>query len=483
MQRILLFTLFFCSSFAMAQPTIDWGPEIEIADGAIYGNIRPRIALTAGDIPVVIWGEGLEGNLYTARLNGTVFTQPTNILPENVATYLTSWTGPDIAAKGDTVVAVFKQVPLETGHVLTVRSLDGGITWSDTIRADSHNNGGVVWLPSMDMDEEGNPSIIYMAHDPVWTAPHYVVSHSTDHGMTYQVEMNIATSIPDEACDCCPAEYVIDGNQHALLFRNNTSNIRDIFAVYSEDDGLTYPEYGNVDQLNWNVSSCPSTGPDGVFNNGTMLTVYASRAEGNYRVYLSSTATNPGFGFISRSMMTAPLNMNGSQNFPRIDGSNDTIVMIWQESETSNYEIYSAITTTGDLSQLMNSKALVNISTSGTQSHPDILYSNGLIHAVYQDAPTGSVIYRQGTVGALGLEDDSPSAIRIFPNPSTSGTFRLTGNPESVEVYDTSGKPISFDIQKLLSQTILKLTEDLPGVFFLKCTYDGTSTIMKLVCL
>ncbi|MFN5785441.1 MAG: T9SS type A sorting domain-containing protein, partial [Flavobacteriia bacterium] len=69
------------------------------------------------------------------------------------------------------------------------------------------------------------------------------------------------------------------------------------------------------------------------------------------------------------------------------------------------------------------------------------------------------------------------------PNPNTSGTFRLTGNPESVEVYDTSGKPISFDIQKLLSQTILKLTEDLPGVFFLKCTYDGTSTIMKLVCL
>ena len=483
MKRILLFNLLFCWTFAWSQPVIQWGPEIIVADGTTYGNIRPRIALTADDIPVVIWGKGSAGSLYTARRNGSAFNTPVNILPANVETYLTSWTGPDISAKGDTVVAVFKALPLETGHVLTVRSTDGGITWSDTIRTDSHNNGGVAWLPSMDMDENGNPSIVYMAHDPIWSAPRYVVSHSADQGLTYQSEMNIATSIPDEACDCCPAEYVIDGNQHALLFRNNASNIRDIYAVYSEDDGLTYPETENVDQLNWNVSSCPSTGPHGIFNNGSLYTVYASRATGSYRVYISSTLTNPSFGFTSRTMMSPPLNTNGTQNFPRIDGSNDTIVMIWQESETSNNEIFAAITISGDPTELLNTKAMVNTSTSGTQSNPDILYSNGFIHAVYQDAPTGSVIYRKGTVGMVGLGENAKSQISVFPNPNNTGTYIISGSTQSVEVFDNTGKPVRFEIQKTQSQTILQLTEDLPGVFHLRLTNDGTSSNIQLIRL
>lgn len=483
MKHTIILLLLFCSPLSFAQPIINWGPEVVVADGPTYGNIRPRIALTADDIPVVIWGKGSVGNLYTSRWNGSAFNTPVNILPANVETYLTSWTGPDMAAKGDTVVAVFKALPLETGHVLTVRSTDGGITWSDTIRADSHDNGGVAWLPSMDIDENGDPSVVYMAHDPIWSVPRYVVSHSTDQGLTYQSEMNIATSIPDEACDCCPAEYVIDGNQHALLFRNNASNVRDIYAVYSEDDGLTYPEYDNVDQLNWNVSSCPSTGPDGIFNNGSLYTVYASRATGSYRVYISSTLTNPSFGFTSRTMMTPPLNTNGSQNFPRIDGSNDTIVMIWQESETSNNEIYASITTNADLTEIINSKGMVNVSTAGTQSNPDILYSNGFIHAVYQDAPTGSVIYRKGTVGTVGLDENSESPISVFPNPNNTGTYMISSPAQSVEVFDNTGKPVRFEIRKVQSHTILQLTEDLTGVFHVKVTRDGATSTIKLIRL
>ena len=483
MKHTIILLLLFCSFLSFAQPIINWGPEVVVADGPTYGNIRPRIALTSDDIPVVIWGKGSVGNLYTARWNGSAFNTPVNILPANVETYLTSWTGPDMAAKGDTVVAVFKALPLETGHVLTVRSTDGGITWSDTIRADSHNNGGVAWLPSMDMDENGDPSVVYMAHDPVWSVPHYVVSHSTDQGLTYQPEMNIATSIPDEACDCCPAEYVIDGNQHALLFRNNASNIRDIYAVYSEDDGLTYPEYDNVDQLNWNVSSCPSTGPDGIFNNGSLYTVYATRATGSYRVLISKSNTNPTFGLAVSSFMSPPLNSNGSQNYPRIDGTNDTIVMIWQESETSNNEIYASITTSADLTEITISKGMVNVSTAGTQSNPDILYSNGFIHAVYQDAPTGSVIYRKGTVGTVGLDENSESPISVFPNPNNTGTYIISGPTQSVEVFDNTGKPVRFEIQKTQSQTILQLTEDLPGVFHVKVTRDGATSTIKLIRL
>jgi hypothetical protein len=483
MKKIALIICLIPAAFSMAQPAISWGPEIIVADGAAYGNVRPRIALTEDNVPVVIWGKGAAGILYTARFNGSNFNMPVSLLPANVETYLTSWTGPDIAAKGDTVIAVFKSLPLETGHVLSVRSTDGGITWSDTIRTDSHNNGGVAWLPSMDIDENGNPSVIYMAHDPLWSVPRYVVSHSTDQGVTYQPEMNIATSIADEACDCCPAEYVIEGNQHALLFRNNASNVRDIHAVYSDDDGVTYPETANVDQLNWNVSSCPSTGPDGMFNNGTLLTAYASRESGSYRVYLSETATNPSLGFSARTMMTPPTNTNGTQNFPRIDGSNDTIVMVWQESETSNYEIFAAISTSADPNQLIGTKGMVNVSTTGTQSNPDILYSAGMVHVVYQDSPTGSVIYRRGTVSMVGLGENAVSEISVYPNPNATGTFLIKGAPDSIQLFDNYGKAVEFDAHLIQGQTFLVLSEELHGVFHLRVSKGDAVSTIKLIRL
>jgi hypothetical protein len=481
MKATMFFACLFQAVFTFSQSVISWGPEVIVADGATYGNVRPRIAITTDNIPVVIWGKGSAGDLYTARFNGSSFDTPVAILPANVDTYLTSWTGPDIAALGDTVIAVFKSLPVETGHVLTVRSTDGGITWSDTIRADSHNNGGVAWLPSLDIDENGNPSVVYMAHDPLWSIPRYVVTHSSDQGLSYQPEMNIAASIADEACDCCPAEYVIAGNQHALLFRNNASNIRDIYAVYSDDDGMTYAQTENVDQLNWNVSSCPSTGPDGIFNNGGLFTVYASRESGSYRVYLSQTDTNPTFSFASRSMMTPPLNTNGSQNFPRVDGKNDTIVMVWQESDPSNYEVFAGITTSANPAELVNSKGQVNISTTGTQSNPDVMYSNGIVHVVYQDSPTGSVIYRRGSISTLGLNENSHTKLNVYPNPNDNGVFRISGTPQSIEVFDGSGKPLPFTTMQNGGGTILQLSNDLNGLFYLRITDKETVSVIKLI--
>lgn len=479
--RILLSLFILQVGELFAQPIILWDTEVIVADGSMYGNTRPRIALSSGDTPVVIWGKGVTGELFTARWNGAGFDLPVAILPPNVQSYLSSWTGPDLEAKGDVMVAVFKAMPLEGGHVLTVRSTDGGISWSDTIRADSHNNGGVVWLPSMAMDENANPSVIYMAHDPVWATPRYVVSHSLDQGLTFQNEMNIAASIPDEACDCCPAEYVIDGNQHALLFRNNAANIRDVYAVYSDDDGLSYTGTENIDQLNWNVTSCPSTGPDGVFNNGNLFSVYASRASGSYRVYLSQTSTNPLLSFSSRVMMSAPTNTNGVQNYPRIDASNDTIAMIWQESETSNYEIFTALTTTGNLNELVNSKALVNTSTNGAQTNPDILFSNRTVHVVYQDSPTGSVIYKRGTLSAVGLDPGNKNNFEVHPNPSSSGTFVLENIGSSFEIHDVNGKKVTYDCQEVADKMLIRL--DAKGVYYLHLVKDSFSQMIRLVYL
>ena len=480
-----LLIIFACcfSLTGMSQTVIQWEPEIFVTDGTTFGNTRPRITLAANDVPVVIFGKTSTGLLYTARLNGSSFDTPVTLLPGTVSSYLTTWTGPDIASKGDTVIAVFKAMSMDLGKVYAVRSIDGGITFSDTIRVDNHDSGH-AWMPSIDMDENGNPSVVYMAHDASMTNPRYNVVHSIDQGITYQPEMEIALSIPEEACDCCPAEYVINGAQHALLYRNNDVNIRDIYAVYSNDDGMTFPEYLNVSELDWFINSCPSTGPHGMFNNGKLITVSASRASGAYRTYISETSTSPSLSFQSTTMMTPPVNVNGSQNYPRISGANDTIVLVWQEAETSNTEIYSAIITTGTISEILNSKALVNDSVQGAQTNPDIIYANGKVHCVYQDGYSGKVIYKRGIIGTLSAITLNSNPISIYPNPSKTGVFYINSSIEvlnNTSVTNAIGQKCAFKIVKDGTQSILILDKATKGEYFLSFEVYGLKETSVLI--
>jgi hypothetical protein len=480
-----LLIIFACcfSLTGMSQTVIHWEPEIFVTDATTFGNTRPRITLAANDVPVVIFGKTSTGLLYTARLNGSSFDTPVTLLPGTVSSYLTNWTGPDIASKGDTVIAVFKAMSMDLGKVYALRSIDGGITFSDTIRVDNHDLGH-AWMPSLDMDENGNPSIVYMAHDASMTNPRYNVVHSIDQGITYQPEMEIALSIPDEACDCCPAEYVIDGAQHALLYRNNDLNIRDIYAVYSNDDGLTFSEYANVAELNWFINSCPSTGPHGMFNNGKLITVFSSRVSGAYRTYISETSTNPTLSFQSTTMVTPPENVNGSQNYPRITGENDTIVLVWQEAETSNTEIYSAIITTGTISEIVNSKALVNNSVQGAQTNPDIVYANGKVHCVFQDGNSGKVIYKRGSIGSLSVSTLNSNPLSIYPNPSKTGVFYINSSIETLNntsVTNAIGQKCAFKIVKDGTQSILILDKATKGEYFLSFEVNGLKETSVLI--
>lgn len=425
MKTIILLCLSFYSALGIAQEMLSWNNEVQVANGTSFGNTRPRIVLTKNDIPLVVFSNSATMQIYAARWNGSSFSSPVSLLPQGMSAYVLSWTGPDVAAKGDTVIVVFKADPIEDGNIYAVRSIDGGLSFSDTIRVDNHN-AGVAWMPSLDIDENGNPSVIYMAHDSLWVHPRYVVAHSSNTGLSFDPSMEITLSIPDEACDCCPAEYVIKDNREVLLYRNNESNIRDIFGVYSTDFGSSYNSFEQLNQLNWLITSCPSTGPHGMFRNNELLSVSMSRASGKNRVYITSTVATNSIGASVDLEMTAPSNVNGSQNYPRISGNQDTVVMAWQESNPSNPDVYCAFTTTGNINDLLTTKALVNQDITGTQTNPDLVYKNGKVHYVFQDALSGTVIYKWGSFGMLGVEEVNLIEIQLFPNP-TASNFVIKG--------------------------------------------------------
>lgn len=467
--------------YSNAQHSIAWQNEISVSDGSIYGTYRPRMTLNASGHPVIVYGNPL-GELYSSRFNGVDFDAPVAILPAGMGAYVADWTGPDIASKGDTVIIVFKALPMTSGNVYSVKSIDGGITYSDTIRVDSHV--GNAWMTSMDMDANGNPVVAYMGHDGSWTNPRYILANSNDAGDTYNPEMEIVT-IPGEACDCCPAEVVIDGNRQMLLYRNNDNNVRDIQGVFSNDAGTSFPFQTNIDNLNWTLSACPATGPHGVYTgNNEFLSVYTSAAGGQNRVYLTNSDVNGGLTYLSRD--TIPKHGNTiQQNYPRIHGKNDTLVMAWQERIGTDWEIFTSVSTNNlndHIAELKGYYQLGNDNSTGTQQTPDVRFSNKTFHLCYSNVFTNTVIYRTGEIDAIGLTE---LALRptVYPNPS-NGSFTISNlqDASSLKVYDQMGREVNTQITMQGKSFIVDILPSIKGIYHLHIrTQTEVDSVLKLV--
>ncbi|MCT4559776.1 MAG: hypothetical protein N4A41_00210 [Crocinitomicaceae bacterium] len=417
MKKIIL-TLSILLSLSLHAQNIVWLDSMEVADG-IYGYIRPRLALSKEGNPQVLMAKGGSGKLFFSQWQGTGFSTPISLSDSLDETYIANWTGPDMESFGDTIVAVFKLMPYDTGKVYTIRSTDGGQTFGSKQRVDSHS-GGMVWMPSMNMDGNGNPIITYMAHDANYSNPHYVIVRSNDGGATYQNEEFVTGAVPGEACDCCPSEIATKNDQKILLYRNNENNVRDIYAVSTDAQGGNFLYNENVDGNAWSLQSCPSTGPHGIIEDDSLYTAFVTGVTGSYRVHISVSSLSDSVVRSSTYSLPEPSNPYGTQNFPRIAIENGLLVVAWTEAENSNFEIYTSWAPLSNLNELMNHKQMANSITNGVQTNPDVRLANGYIHLVYQDTYQARTIYRRGLIGYLNTEELSQVKQSWYPNPAAA---------------------------------------------------------------
>lgn len=466
--HVLFLTFFSIPAVLFSQQSIAWESELMVADGAAYGVLRPRMALTENDVPVVVLGKA-GGELYVARMNGNAFDIPVALLPGTMESYVAGWTGPDIAAIGNTVIVVFKAETLMDGDIYAVRSTDGGVTFSDTIRVDNHQEGRTM-MPALDLDAAGNPVVTYLAFDENELDPKVAVVHSTDGGLTFNPQELISETMAGEACDCCPPEMVINGNYQLTLFRNNASNLRDVWGILSEDNGVNFGSTANLNELDWFVNTCPSTGPHGVIIGDTAYVVSASQASSAYRVYVSAVGLSGGLNLEHALMVDPPTSMaSDTQNFPRISGEGDTLVMVWEEKESSNTNVLYSLTTNGSVADLTSTKFRVHQNTAGVQAKPDVIYKNGFVHVIYQDLTTNDVMYRRGTiVNAVGVEELA-SQLAVYPNPAHDVITIENTSGTSIEggIYDLSGREIST-FRSEQPKTELRIEHLLPGMYVVR---------------
>lgn len=426
MKKILcgVFAVGITTVFSFSYSQLNWTPESNVASSS-FGSSFPKAVMGKNDRPYVSWNSN--GKMYFSKWDGTNFVTPIQVNPDTIEVAGGDWMGPEMAAFGDTLYFVFKQKPESSpnSHIWCVSSFDGGATLNSPIRV-SYIDGNICRFPTISVDDLGNPIVGFMEMTSQFLDPQWVVCNSTDAGLTFSNEVLASgwSSATSEVCDCCPGQIVKRGNKVAMLYRDNNSNLRDTWVGLSTDGGESFNSGMNIDQQDWVINGCPSTGPDGVIINDTLYGVFMSAASGNGEVYIGQADV------LTQSFITVQnLNSggsNGNENFPRIDEFEGRSAIVYQRNQNGGVSLVSRFG--NSISECLNPSTNEQLLATENVSHPDVCVGQNVVFVFWQDNNTGTLKYRFGQSGSLGLLNRN-----VTRQKDLEGVYDLLGRPAKIE--------------------------------------------------
>jgi hypothetical protein len=452
MKKVIFFILLKLVCFQSFSQTIFWNSPITVALGSTYSNVYPRMTLVTNDEPLITWNHAPSSSIYSSVLIGSTFSTPVKVNPVGLTPVVYTWSGAEIASASDTVIVTFLGVVGPYMKVYTVRSLNGGISYEDTVRVDSYIGNDMGGFPSVGMGLGGNPVVSFMRMDSLMMAPEWVTSRSVDGGLSYLPDVAVSNIDPDEVCDCCPSSIATSGTKHVTLFRNNESNVRTIYAAFSTDESATYPVQTQVDLTNWTIAACPSSGPSAVIVGDTLIHVW--RSQNTSKIYIATVNLND--QQIGQHRLLTPFSA-GTQNYPVIAAKGDTIAVVWQENYGGGTDVYFTYSLTGVTGLGVTVDTLTKSMTSH-QTRPDLAYNNKTFHISCADAMGNDILYLKGVLSTgIGIKEE------VFSNEIEFISAYEDGENLVLSIYSSTQKTISFQLINSLGQleqtVLLKLNE------------------------
>jgi len=444
MKSIILPFAVFVFQFTQAQLSIS--EPIMVAAQGTYGNVRPRIVLNEQNLPVVIWCDSDAEKLYCSVMENGTFSEPQQINPEGIGISSFDWYGPDIVSAGNKIAVVMKLEPEMEAHSYVVISEDGGMNWSDTVLVEN-SLPLMSRMPSVGMDENGNPFVAFLRQDMIGFSE-WALAKSIDGGQSFLPAVSASIDFTDEVCDCCPSNTVINGYDVVVLYRNNEDNLRDIRASISDDSGQSFSSQADMDDLDWEINACPSTGPTSFIADGKLFSAWMSDATGDSRIYFSSYDT-PSSTF-EGSTEVNPSASNITQNFPSLAGDETIKAVVWENLQAAQRDVifaYSASSVGFETAPGIN----ITVAMNGNQMRPHMVYADDVFHIVFTDNGGSAVQYL--TVSLIVGVDENPmttAALNVFPNPSQD-FLELEWNSSSsvkceLQILDFEGKLVLAEV-------------------------------------
>lgn len=463
----------------------DFSAATPIPVGTGYGYNHPQIEVANDGLPLILWTSSSDYNLYLAKHDGvTGFNSPMLLSPSGFDVQSYNWSGPDLAIEGDNVYIVYRSYGYATGHVYLIKSTDNANTFGDTIRVDNLADGFGQY-PDVAVYQD-TVWVTFMDHDASGFDPQYVVARSTDGGATFEPEVAAGALTGDEACDCCQPEIIVDDERVIVFFRNNASNIRDIKAVISYDRGQTFTDWISVDDHNWYLNACPSTGPDARFiAEDTVVAVYRTEYNNESAVFINEYDLGNDVSNNLVQLLAAGAS-NQLVNYPQIAFNDNVLGVVW-EGKGNSIDVFINSSSTG-VGGLDSSNALNITDSPGSQSKPDIAIADGKFHVVYADYLDGELKYVQLDRFTEVNENKDANFIQVYPNPANDKVLiKLNQDVSSdftLKVSSVSGEIMwESDCQSYCSHVELDVNSWPKGIYLVSVQSVNGTVIRKVSVL
>lgn len=456
--------------------TLAFGDAIKVANGTSFGKVRPQVDLLSDGTPVVLWSK-TDGSIFVSRLNDTTFTAPVRVNPVSFSAVVLWWTGPTFEAVGDTLFVVYEHASGPDFAVYCQRSLDGGLTFEDTVRVDTLASR-IARYPFVAASSGRHPLVSYMGMNSDYTGAEYEVARSEDAGMSFAAAQVVSLAAPGDVCDCCTGSLAVQGDRVAEVFRNNDNNQREIWAATSADSGHTFAAALDVDASNWTLNACPSSGPQAYIGGDSLAIVFMSGATSPSRVWLST------LDFASQQ--TGPLRRvddggSSSQNFPAIGGRGDTLALVWEDARDGSVDAFIRFSLSGPAGLQGPAQNAIPSPTTGNQRFPDVTFSNGFFHIVYQDEFNNGVFYRNATLTtAAAVASGEAGGITISPQPAGEcwHVQLPSGDPAHLVVRNVQGITVVDEVTAGSDHQISVASLE-AGLYFIEVMQNGKSFCQK----
>ena len=432
-----------------------------------FGNYHPQIEIANDNAPLILWTNQIEKSILITKPNGVGFSVPLQLNPSGLQVQSYNWSGADLATWEDNVYVVFRSHGYETGHIYLVKSTDNGETFGDTVRVD-HLSTGFGQYPDVAVYND-TVYVTFMDHDAGGSNPQYVLARSVDGGATFEAEVVAGAIIGDEACDCCQPEIVVNDRYVVVSLRNNENNIRDIKAVISYDRGASFSSWFSVDDHQWYINSCPSTGPDSrVTEDRRILTTYRSYVNNVPQVFLNEYHLDLG---LSISMNLISSSQTPNSNYPQLAYSNGNLGMVW-EGLGQGSDVFFLGSNSGVMG--IDTSSIMNLTGMGTQTKPDIAFDGSKYHVVYANTQQLDYLTLEEPTGLIDY--NNPGGIQFSPNPTT-GSVTAEGFEGLIYIYNGMGSLIHTS-----STSTIDFSPFPKGIYFIKATdLLGNASTHKLI--
>lgn len=480
--QLLSTGLLLLSSSLFAQSGIIWNSTTDVNMMSMYGNQHPRVVLDRSGDPMILWGNSGNNNAYFSKWNGSSFTTPM-IVNTGVPVFAASWAGPDIAAHGDTVYVVVKETPEMMNPAWMFKSFNGGTSFTGPVQLDINLSDSISRFPAVTTDNAGQPVVAYMKIDGSFANARWVVTRSNDFGATFSIDVLASDWSGGDVCDCCPASITCSGNTAAVMYRDNNANIRDMWCGISDDAGTSFMGGFGLDNPDWMLMMCPSSGPDGVIIGDTLYSALMSGFTGDYLIYYSKSSIS-GMANSSVAPITGMFAGLTNQNYPRVATDGSAVGIIWQQTVSGQSQLPLLFTNNID----NGFPAQYDTVDLGDVTNADIAIRDGIIHIVWEDPNSGTVKYRSGTFNSvLGVENThNNSLVSVFPNPSTGLINVQIANNHSgkaeMNITDLLGKNISTEIVILNNgKMTVDISELKTGIYFMDVIINNDHFIAQII--